>query len=76
MDSKFSKNDMVVYGNNGICTVEDIRIMKFGKDEAVYYVLKPKASSAATLYVPQDKESLVSKMRKLLTREEIDNILH
>ena len=75
MDSKFSKNDAVVYGNNGICIVEDIKIMKFGKDDALYYVLKPKSNKGSTLYVPLDKENLVSKMRKILTREEIDNIL-
>lgn len=75
MDIKFNKNDTVVYGNNGICTIEDIRIMRFGKDDALYYVLKPKSNKGSTLYVPLDKESLVSKMRKVLTREEIDNIL-
>lgn len=75
MDIKFGKNDTVVYGNNGICIVEDIKTMKFGTENAVYYVLKPKSNKASTLYVPLDKKILVSKMRRVLTRAEIDDIL-
>jgi CarD family transcriptional regulator len=71
----FSKGDTVVYGNNGLCIIEDVREMNFGGDIGTYYVLKPKSSKASTLYVPLSKENLVSKMRSVLTKDEIDNIL-
>ncbi len=75
MENKFSKNDTVVYGKNGICLVEDIKTMKFGMDSGTYYILKPMSNKASTVYVPVDKESLVSKMRGVLTKEQIDDIL-
>ncbi len=75
MDIKFCKNEKVVYGNNGICLIEDIKIMKFGAESGAYYVLKPESNKSGTLYVPVDKENLVSKMRHVLTKDEIDKIL-
>ncbi len=75
---KYSKNDFVVYGTNGICKIEDIQKMTFPMETAehTYYVLKPISAKASTLFVPSHKEELVSKMRYVLKREEIDEILN
>ena len=55
----FQVNDMVLYGTNGVCKVVDID-------------LKPIYASNSTVFVPVNNEKLTSKMRYVLTKEEID----
>ncbi len=69
------KDDLVVYGKNGICLVEDIKDMQFGGDKGTYYVLRPKLSPSSTVYVPLSKPNLVSKMRSVMTVKELDGII-
>ena len=75
MEIKFREGDLVVYGTNGICHIEAVKYMKFGKLEGMYYVLKPQASASSTHYVPVDREELTQKMRPLLSKQEIDRII-
>ena len=75
MDTRFKKDDFVVYGKNGICLIEDIRSLNFLGEAGEYYVLKPKYNKTSTLYVPLAKDELVSKMRCVISKEEIDNML-
>ncbi len=74
---KYNKGDFVVYGTNGICRIDDVQKMTFPMEteEHTYYVLKPIGSKASTLFVPDHKEELVSKMRYVLKKEEIDAVL-
>ncbi len=73
----FSKGQFVVYGTNGICVIEDITQMSFvtGEPKVPYYILKPAVANASTIFVPVENEVLVSKMRVLMTKEEIDTLL-
>ncbi|MBQ7836455.1 MAG: CarD family transcriptional regulator [Clostridia bacterium] len=74
---KYSKGDFVVYGTNGICRIDDVETMTFPMEtrEHTYYILRPIASKNNTLFVPDHKEELISKMRYVLKKEEIDEIL-
>lgn len=74
---EFKKGNYVVYGTSGICVVEDITLMSFatGMEKSVYYILKPKSNSGSTVYVPADNEALMSKLRNLMTKDEIDSLL-
>lgn len=76
-DKQFEKGQFVVYGTNGICTIEDITEMSFAKGmaKAPYYILKPAGADSSTIFVPVKNEKLVSKMRALMTKEEIDSLL-
>mgnify|MGYP002583101829 FL=1 len=76
-DSRFSRGDYVVYGTSGICMIEDIRLMKFAMDseKSTYYVLKPESSDSSVVYVPAKNEKLMSKMREVMTKDEIDSLL-
>ncbi len=79
MEAKLYKTgDMVMYGTNGICAVTDIQKMMFPMEteERTYYVLKPVNTRNSTLFVPEDNEQLMSKMRQLLGREEIDEAIN
>ena len=66
----------VLYGIHGVCTVTAIEAMRFGKEKAKYYVLEPVEQPGSRFYVPVDNEAAVSKLRPLLSREELLELLH
>lgn len=74
----FKKGEYVVYGDNGIFIIKDIKEMQASADtpSRLYFVFKSVcASSATTLYVPADNPELRSKIRYVLNKEEIDLVL-
>ena len=71
----FSVNDKSHYGSSGVCVIEEIKTMRFGRTREQYYVLKPVYQKTSVIYVPLENEALVSKMRPLLTPEEVDELI-
>ncbi len=69
----FCVNDTVMYGNSGVCTIVDIRPEKFGKEEIMYYILKPVYQDKSTIYCPVNSNKL--KIRKLLTKQEAYDLI-
>jgi RNA polymerase-interacting CarD/CdnL/TRCF family regulator len=68
--------DKVLYGANGVMTIVDIREESALDTCRSYYVLRPTLMNTQSLtYVPTDNERLVSAMRPLLTREEIEQLI-
>ena len=70
----FKVDDIVTYGINGVCKVaaiEEKNLMGMKKD---YLVLKPLNGDKSTFYVPVDSENLLSKMKKLLSEDEINEL--
>lgn len=68
--------EKVLYGASGACTITGVCTKMFGDGrERDYYVPVPVHDSRTTLYVPMDNETLKTKMRKLLSAEEIDELL-
>ena len=76
-ETQFEIGQLVVYANNGICTVEKIEVMSFtaGMPKELYYVLRQKKNSATQFFVPVKNEKLTSKLRPLMQKEDIDDIL-
>lgn len=70
----FHIGDSVLYGADGVCTITDLAVREFCGTEREYYILQPDADPHGIVYVPTDNPSLVGKMRRLLTREEINEI--
>ena len=68
--------DQVLYGIHGICTVTTIERMRFGKEKAKYYCLEPLDQPGAKFYVPVENAAAASKLRRLLSREELLALLH
>ncbi len=73
----FDKGEYVAYGSNGMCSIEDIRLMQLSPSvgKTMYYILRPESNPKSTIFVPVDNQKLVSKMRDLMTRDEISNML-
>lgn len=71
----YNIDDAVLYGVNGICTISDIEEKIINKEKKRYYVLKPVYNKASTLFVPMDNEQLMAKMKKLLSKAEIYELI-
>ncbi len=69
------KNEYVRYGANGVCLIEDVTKMKVSGDEREFYVLRPVANGASTIYVPADNERLTERMKGVLSKSEIDSLI-
>lgn len=66
--------EMVLYGTD-VCRVEGKERLKIGATRAEYYILKPVYRPGATIYVPADNAQLVARMRRVLSAQEIENLL-
>ena len=71
----YSVNEKIHYGGSGVCVIQEIATMRFRRTREKYYVLKPVYQNASVIYVPVDNEALVSKMRPVLSREEVDRLI-
>lgn len=71
----YRKGDYISYSGHGVCRIGDIRKMNFGNGEQEYLVIEPIASGSATIYLPAENPKAQTRMRPVLTREEIDSII-
>ena len=72
----FQVGEKVLYGTAGACTITEICKKSFGDaGEKEYYVLVPIHDGRSTLYVPCANETLLAKMKKLLSAEEIMTLI-
>ncbi|MBQ6496192.1 MAG: CarD family transcriptional regulator [Firmicutes bacterium] len=73
----FEKGQLLVYGTSGVCVLDDIRLMKITSDSLPepYYILKLKRDTQSSVFVPVGNEALTSKMRELMSRDDIINML-
>lgn len=76
-DEKFTPGQSVIYGANGVCKVDGVREMQLPYDDEAqsYYVLKPESKPGSTIYVPLGNEKLVARMRPLLDKSALDEVL-
>ena len=66
----FKCGDLIVYGNNGVCRVEEITCIDAANDK-LYYVLK-NLSSNGTAYVPVDGNVYI---RPVMSKDEMTCII-
>ena len=67
----------VSYRSEGVCKIVDIRHESFGAvgKDTLYYVLSPLNDQKSTFFVPVDNGALVAMMRKMLSAEEIVELI-
>ncbi len=68
-------NDIVFYGMNGVCKLADITEKDCGGKMVTYYVLSPFTSENSTIFVPVNNVKLTSRIRNILTKEEIYKLI-
>ncbi len=64
-------NDTVLYGTNGVCIIAEITKRKIGNELVEYYILKPIYNEGSTIFVPTANETLTSRMKSIISREEL-----
>ena len=69
----FQLNDLIIYGNNGVCRVEEISTPRFPNSppDRLYYSLTP-INKKGVIYVPVDSKMF---MRPIITAEEVQALL-
>ncbi|MDO4870348.1 MAG: CarD family transcriptional regulator [Bacillota bacterium] len=74
---QFEKGQIIVYGTSGICVIDDIKPVKITMDSKpeLYYVLKLLKDEQSKVFVPVNNEKLTSKMRDLMKKEDIIDML-
>lgn len=76
--SMFKVGEVVSYGATGICTIEDIKLMSLsraGTNKQEYYIMRPAAAPTCITYVPTSNEALTAKMRRVYTKQQIDELI-
>ena len=71
----YELNQILVYGSNGVCKLVDIRKEKFTGSPAMYYILAPIFCGQSTLYVPIENEKLASKLRPVMLKEKLHEMV-
>lgn len=71
----FKVNDVVFYGTTGICKIIGIEDKVISGTSKEYFVLKPEDGRNATIYLPTGNQSLLEKMRRLLTKKEVNALI-
>lgn len=66
----FEIGDVIIYGTNGVCTVETIGPLdsKMNTKGRIYYTLKPFYRKESKIFTPADSEKVI--MRPVLKKEE------
>ena len=71
----FQINDVVVYGAQGVCKIIGTQDQKIDGANKTYFVLKPADDRGATFYVPTWNEKALAKMRKVMTKQDVDALI-
>jgi len=71
----YKVGDVVLYSLNTICRISEITTRNFSGVDLEYYILRPVYDDNATIYVPVNNDTLKKKMRNLLSKEEIYQLI-
>lgn len=72
----YKVNQVVSYGSQGVYKISEIADKNITGKIIKYYVLKSVKGNNSIVYVPVDNEKLVSRIRPVLTAEEVHEIIN
>lgn len=75
MITTYQINDVVIYGAQGVCKIEEIVEKDICNNKIEYYVLKPIYDEKSTIFVPTNNKTLTEKMKRALTSREVYEII-
>ncbi len=67
--------ETVCYAMQGVCEVKEITVRQIGRERKEYYVLQPVFDERSTVYIPADNENLLSNVRAVVSKQEVDDII-
>lgn len=72
----FQVGDRVVYGIHGICRILGLEERQVDRKMVRYFVLEPVDQPGARFYVPSENPAALAKLRYVIGREELEELLH
>lgn len=72
----FKIGDKVVYGSHGVCCVMGSEERTANRKKMTFLVLEPVEKDGTKYMIPIHNASAMGKLRRILTREEMDAMLH
>ncbi len=70
--TQFSKGDLVLYGSNGVCRIDDIE----PREQDDYYILYPVHKQRTRLMVPVHNAHLMARMRSIPSAADLKAAMH
>lgn len=71
----FQIGDQVVYGIHGVCRVIGLEERTVDHKRIRYFALEPLDQPGARYFVPSENPAALSKLRHLISREDLENLL-
>lgn len=71
----FQINDVIIYGSQGVCRITGTEEKTVNGTKKTYFVLKPVNEKGSTIFAPTDNEIVLKKMRRLLTIDEVHDLM-
>jgi len=71
----FKRDDIVTYGTGGVCKIVAVEEKNLTGEKKTYFVLKPVYDEKSTFFVPIDNEKGSKKLRRLLSEDEINELI-
>ena len=65
----------VLYGIHGVCSIIGTEIRTVDRKKVEYFILAPNDQPSACFYVPAHNQAALCKLRPLLTKEELEELL-
>ncbi len=72
----YQVGELVMYGVHGVCRVTDVEERTVDHKKMRYLVLEPKDQTGSRFLVPSGNPSAMAKLRPMLSREELEELLH
>lgn len=72
----FKMNDVILYGVHGVCKIIEIIERPFKNEMLEYYVLECIHHQNQKIYIPVHNQELTEKMKKILSVEEIQELIN
>ncbi len=72
----FHIGDHVIYGIHGVCKITDVEERTVDRKHVTYFVLEPLEQTGARYFVPIHNEIALSKLRHVMTKEALVELLH
>lgn len=70
-----SVGQLVVYGIHGVCKIAGTEVKTVDRKKVEYYVVEPVSQAGACFYVPSGNPVAVAKLRPILTKVELEELL-
>lgn len=65
-----------MYGIHGVCTIVGTQMRSVDRKKVEYFILEPLDQPGSRFYVPTQNQAALSKLRKLLSQQELKDLLH